>query len=119
MKLDDSVSIERVFSSKDVKNFEALSNMDVAPGAVPEPMIAALFSYLLGVRLPGPGTNYLKQSLDFSGKALIDERLSATIKVTRLRSDKHLADFETVCRNAKDEIICSGRALVRYKDAAV
>ena len=86
---------------------------------VPEPMIAALFSYLLGVHLPGPGTNYLKQSLDFKSAANVGEQLSATIKVTRLREDKFLADFETLCRNAQNEVICSGRALVRYKDANV
>lgn len=36
---------------------------------VPEPLIAGLFSTLLGVRLPGPGTNYLKQELGFHGPA--------------------------------------------------
>jgi len=64
---------------------------------VPESLIGALFSCLLGVRLPGPGTNYRKQDLQFLAAAPLDVPLTARVTLTRLRPDKDLADLETVC----------------------
>jgi len=114
MKVGDRAEIRRTFTKDEVASCVALGG---APSAgVPEPMIGALFSYLLGVRLPGPGTNYLKQSLNFERTAEIGAPLKASVEVTRLRPDKALADFATVCVNEKGETICTGRALVRVKD---
>jgi 3-hydroxybutyryl-CoA dehydratase len=83
---------------------------------VPEPLIGALFSYLLGVKLPGYGTNYLKQEMHFSAPAPLDQPLTARVTLTRLRPDKHLADLETVCTGPDAREICRGRALVSVRD---
>jgi 3-hydroxybutyryl-CoA dehydratase len=48
-----------------------------------EPLIGALFSYLLGVRLPGYGTNYLKQEMHFLTAAPLDQPLTARVILTR------------------------------------
>jgi len=79
----------------------------------PEPLIAALLSYLLGVKLPGPGTNYLKQSLEFPAPA----PLTARVEITRYRLEKHLVDLETTCRLADGTVVARGRALVYVADA--
>lgn len=115
MKLGDRAEIARAFTQKDVDAYVELGGA-ATPGSVPEPMIGALFSYLLGVRLPGPGTNYLKQSLNFERAAEIGAPLTATVEITRLRPDKAIVDFSTTCRNDRGETICTGRALVRVKD---
>jgi acyl dehydratase len=83
---------------------------------VPGPLIGGLFSYLLGVELPGRGTNYLKQSLDFLAPAPVGETLTASVTITRLRPEKHLVDLETVCETADGTRVCEGRALVYVED---
>lgn len=115
MKLGDKAEIVRTFSQDDVDAYVGLGGAP-APESVPEPMIGALFSYLLGVRLPGAGTNYLKQSLNFERAAEIGAPLTASVEITQLRPEKALVDFATTCRNAQGETVCTGRALVRVKD---
>lgn len=117
MKIGDSAEISRTFSEDDIAAYVALGGA-AAQNVVPEPLIGALFSYLLGVRLPGPGTNYLKQSFDFERPAEIGAPLTASVEITRIRPEKALVDFSTLCRNQQGETICAGRALVRVKDVA-
>jgi acyl dehydratase len=83
---------------------------------VPEPLIGALFSYLLGVELPGFGTNYLKQELEFVTPAPLGTELVARVEITRLRPEKHLVDLATTCETADGVTIARGRALVLVKD---
>lgn len=116
MQLGDTQTLTRTFSRDDVGAYTALGGAAPQGDRVPEPMIAALFSCLLGVRLPGPGTNYLKQSLKFHHGAKVDSPLTARVTITRIREEKALVDLETVCKNADGKEICSGRALVRVKD---
>lgn len=115
MKLGHKAQIKRRFTSEDVASYVALGGAPTS-GAVPEPMLGALFSYLLGVRLPGPGTNYLKQSYEFVRDAKVGAALTASVEVTRIRPDKAIVDFSTVCTDDEGNIICTGRALVRVKD---
>ena len=115
MKVGDSAEVTRRYSADDMAEFTALAGGGV-PGHVPEPLIGALFSYLLGVKLPGFGTNYLKQSLDFRGEAPMDVPLTARVEITRLRPEKHLVDLATTCRLPDGTLVCEGRALVLAKD---
>lgn len=112
-----AASITRIYVPADIAGFAALTG--IAEGsitAVPEPLVGALFSYLLGVRLPGPGTNYLKQEIAFAGPIPLGEALTATITVTRLRPDKHLCDLATALTGADGRALASGRALVLVRD---
>lgn len=116
MMIGDSAELARSFSLEDVAAYVALGGAPAGGGAVPEPMIAALFSYLLGVKLPGPGTNYLKQSLHFESVAHAGEELTARATISRLRPEKALVDLETVCLGESGARVCTGRALVRVRD---
>lgn len=105
----------RSYSRADLAAFAALSGG--APGStVPEPLIGALFSYLLGVELPGFGTNYLKQEMRFLAPAPLNQPLTARVEITRLRPEKHLVDLATTCSSADGTLICEGRALVLARD---
>jgi 3-hydroxybutyryl-CoA dehydratase len=109
--------IKRSYTGADMADFAALAGpKTVVPETVPGPLIGGLFSYLLGVKLPGRGTNYLKQSLEFLMPAPIGEELTASVTITRLRPEKHLVDLETVCETADGTRICQGRALVYVED---
>lgn len=115
MRLGDFVGMRRSFTRADLDELGDLSG--AAPGdTVPEPLLAALISYLLGVRLPGPGTNYLKQELCFPNAAPLDTELVARVEVTRLREDKRIADLWASVTLDDGTVVAEGRSLVKYAD---
>jgi 3-hydroxybutyryl-CoA dehydratase len=117
MRVGDHVETRRSYTPDDIATFHALAgNADAAPNSVPEPLIGALFSYLLGVELPGFGTNYLKQEMQFEQPTPVGIPLIARVEITRLRPDKHLVDLATTCRDEAGTVYCRGRALVLAKD---
>ncbi len=114
LKVGQSAQITRSYSQADLAAYAALSGAET--DGVPEPLIAALFSYLLGVELPGSGTNYLKQELAFRRVAPLETPLEAKVEITRLRPDKHLVDLWASCTAPDGQVICEGRSLVKAKD---
>ncbi|MCE7524987.1 hypothetical protein [Alloalcanivorax xenomutans] len=116
LKVGDQATVSRHFSAGELSQWCALVNFPEARCAtVPEPLMAGLFSYLLGEELPGHGTNYLKQSLHFEQDADVGEALTAKVTVTRLRADKALVNLATECTGADGRMICSGEALVLFQ----
>ena len=111
MKTGDTAQLQRMFSRQDVADYEALCG-PLNSEFVPEPLIGALWSCLLGVHLPGVGTMYLKQETEHLAEARVGEVLTATVEITRIRPEKKLADLETRCTNNSGEVIAQGRALV-------
>lgn len=108
----------RVFTRRDAAALQRLTGAPDGGDAVPEALINGLFSYLLGVDLPGQGTNYLKQETEFLATAPLGEPLTARVEIVRLRPEKHLVDLATTCRTASGEIVARGRALVLARDVA-
>jgi acyl dehydratase len=108
----DSATLTRRFGVPDVDAYLALGGAPAPAGLVPEPLLGALFSCLLGVHLPGRGTKYLKQETAFLAPARLETVLTATVTVTRVRPEKRLVDLETACVDAAGELLCRGRALV-------
>ena len=118
MKIGDSAETMRAFKSRDVIDYSELSGHAVTDNRVPEPMVGALFSYLLGVKLPGNGANYLKQETQFHDYARVGDTLTARVEITRIRPDKHLVDLATTCTNSDGALIATGRALVSARDVS-
>lgn len=117
LDLGQRAELTRSYTDQDMRDFADLAGEGAAvPVSVPGPLIGGLFSYLLGVELPGRGTNYLKQSLEFLAPAPVGEPLTASVTITKLRPEKHLVDLETLCVAADGTRICQGRALVYVED---
>lgn len=117
IRTGDTAKVTRRFTVDDLAGFAALAGVPAGSlDQVPEPLVGALFSYLLGVKVPGPGTNYLKQEIAFVAPVPLGEELTATVKVTRLRPDKHLCDLATVLTGADGRRLAEGRALVLVRD---
>tara|TARA_R110002096_G_scaffold36759_1_gene102367 strand:- start:655 stop:1044 length:390 start_codon:yes stop_codon:yes gene_type:complete len=108
----------RAFTPADIEALNAVSGAPLSGDTVPEALINGLFSYLLGIELPGQGTNYLKQETEFLQAAHTGETLSARVEITRLRPEKQLVDLATTCRSASGALIARGRALVLARDVA-
>ena len=116
LQTGQSAVTTRTFSGSDLDRLCSLTGAPHGNGNVPEALINSLFSFLLGVHLPGRGTNYLKQDTHFLAPAPVGEALTARVEITRLRPDKHLVDLETVCETADGTRIAEGRALVLARD---
>ncbi|MBD1548595.1 phosphate acetyltransferase [Roseibium aggregatum] len=115
--IGQTTEVIRTYTRADMTDFARQAGLDGdVPQTVPGPLIGALFSYLLGVKLPGPGTNYLKQDMRFLADAPLGEALTASVTITRLRPEKHLVDLETVCMSESGTRVCEGRALVYVED---
>ena len=115
LQLTQHAATERCFQASEIRDWCEMANIATGYQHVPEPLIAGLFSYLLGEKLPGHGTNYLKQSMRFASKARIGERLTASVIITRLRPDKALVDLRALCTGEDGRMICAGESLVLFQ----
>jgi 3-hydroxybutyryl-CoA dehydratase len=82
----------------------------------PVPLLAGMISDLLGTRLPGRGTNWLKQQLSYPAVAAVGEGVTAVVTITRLRPEKDLVNLRTTCTNQVGTVVCEGEALVYVRD---
>jgi 3-hydroxybutyryl-CoA dehydratase len=76
-------------------------------------MIAAgLISATLANDLPGPGTVYLSQTLQFKGPVYPGDTITATVEVKNVRSDKPIVTLVTTCTNKDNKVVLEGEAIV-------
>ncbi|HET6597815.1 MAG TPA: MaoC family dehydratase [Anaerolineales bacterium] len=76
-------------------------------------MIAAgLISATLANDLPGPGTVYLSQTLQFKAPVFPGETLTTTVEVKSVRADKPIATLATSCKNQDGKVVLEGEAVV-------
>lgn len=75
---------------------------------------AGIISAAIAGVLPGPGTIYLNQTLNFERPVRIGDRVTARVKVLKIEMKKtfNLATLETTCVNQDNEVVISGKALV-------
>lgn len=123
-------SLVRKFTREDVYDYSRLAD-DASPVfldigyaqkhgyeslVVPGGLLGGMISTLLGTRLPGRGTNWLKQKYYFYQPAYIDQNITATVEVSRIRPEKWLVNLVTSCKDHNGEIIFTGDALVQVED---
>ncbi len=75
-------------------------------------LAAGLISAVLGMRLPGPGTVYLKQTLSFRKPIYINDTVTTTVVVASMRADKPIATLATSVINQDGEVCVEGESLV-------
>jgi len=79
---------------------------------------ASLISAVIGTKLPGPGSIYINQSLQFTGPVYIGDEVVAQVKIVELRQDKPIVKLETVCTNQDGTIVLKGEAVVAFPQPA-
>ena len=72
---------------------------------------SGLISSLLGNVLPGPGTVYRKQDMQFHRPVALDDTVTARVKVREKRDD-HVVLFDCEVVNQRDQTVMSGVAEV-------
>jgi len=75
-------------------------------------LTAGFISAILGTQLPGPGTIYLKQELNFLAPVLIGDTITARVEVVEVIAEKNRVRFKTTCSNQDGKIVLDGEALV-------
>jgi acyl dehydratase len=79
---------------------------------------ASLISAVLANDLPGQGSIYLGQTLQFVAPVFIGDEVTARVTVIAVRETKPIATLETVCVNQRNEVVIKGEATVHYGNCA-
>jgi acyl dehydratase len=83
---------------------------------IPGSLIGGLFSYQLGMRLPGKGTNWLKQKFRFLRPLYPKQEIVTRVEVIRIRPEKDLVNLSTIGRSSQGDVLVEGEALVHVQD---
>jgi len=126
LRIGQSASIGKTISEADILMFTAVS-LDTNPihldaeaakqtvfgERIAHGMLSAsLISALLGTRLPGAGSIYMRQSLRFVAPVKIGDTVKATVEVVSLNPEKKRATLKTICM-VGDELVIEGEAYVQ------
>ena len=85
---------------------------------LPPAILGGMVSWLLGVDLPGRGTNWLKQNYGFYSRVQTPTEVATTVTITRLRPDKGLVNLAARCV-VDGVVVISGESLVLATDVAL
>jgi 3-hydroxybutyryl-CoA dehydratase len=127
MKVGESAEFSKTITEADVVLYAGITG-DLNPahvdkvwaegsrfkGRIAHGMLSAgLISAVLGTRLPGPGTIYLSQEIQFLAPVRIGDTLTARAEVEELLEGKNRARLRTTCRNQEGTLVVEGMAWVR------
>jgi 3-hydroxybutyryl-CoA dehydratase len=126
LKVGDTASISRKITDEEIRAFaeltgdhnpvhldEGFANKTRFGRRIAHGMLgASLISAVLGTELPGPGSIYLSQTLQFLGPVYMDDTVTARVTVQKVREDKSIVTLETVCENQRGETVIRGEAVV-------
>jgi acyl dehydratase len=125
-KVGDSATISKTFTDADVRTFADISgdhnpihlSGDYAATTqfkrriVHGILTSGLISAVLGMQLPGPGSIYLSQTLNFKAPVYLDDTITAMVTVSHIREDKPIITLETKCLNQDDKLVLEGEAVL-------
>jgi acyl dehydratase len=81
-------------------------------------LTASLISAVIGTKLPGPGSIWVSQTLNFLHPVFPGDTITATATVTALHEDRPLVTLETRCANQDGRLVLEGEALILLDDLA-
>lgn len=73
---------------------------------------AGLISAVIGMRLPGPGSIYLSQTLFFKAPVRIGDTVTAKAEVIEILAEKNRVRIATTCALQDGKIVLEGEAMV-------
>lgn len=126
IKLGDKASFQKTISETDVYMHAGITgdlnpvhiNEEYAKGTMFKGRIvhgmltAGLISAVLAMKLPGPGTIYLKQELKFTAPVRIGDTINAEVEVIEILQEKNRVILKTTCTNQDGVVVLDGIATV-------
>ncbi|HUF87442.1 MAG TPA: bifunctional enoyl-CoA hydratase/phosphate acetyltransferase [Thermohalobaculum sp.] len=126
IEVGDSAEVTRTLRARDIELFAVMSG-DVNPAHLDEEFASsdmfqkviahgmwggALISAVLGTELPGPGTIYLRQSLNFRRPVGIGDTVTVRVTVRARDPEKKRLTLDCACVNQDGETVIEGEAEV-------
>jgi Acyl dehydratase len=125
-KAGDTASITKTITDEDIRKFADASG-DHNPLHLDEEfakttrfgrriahgmLSASLISAVIAGDLPGEGSIYLAQTLQFVAPVFPDDIVTAKVTIVSQREDKPIVKLATVCTNQHGEVVVKGEATV-------
>eukprot|EP01100_Stratorugosa_tubuloviscum_P012982 TRINITY_DN631_c0_g1_i1.p1 TRINITY_DN631_c0_g1~~TRINITY_DN631_c0_g1_i1.p1 ORF type:complete len:239 (+),score=83.99 TRINITY_DN631_c0_g1_i1:36-719(+) len=124
LKIGDFGELTKTFSSKDIELFASLSednnpihlddefakSTKFGKRIVHGMLTSSLIGAVLGTKLPGQGSIYISQNLEFKSPVYLNEQIIAKIEVIEI--NKRIVTFNTTCRKIDGTIVIDGIAKV-------
>ncbi len=126
LKVGDSAEFSKTISEADVYLYAGVTG-DLNPAHINEAyaqntffktriahgmLSAGFISGVLGMQLPGPGTIYMKQELNFRAPVRIGDTITARAEVIEINTDKNRVRLKTTCVNQEGTLVLDGEAMV-------
>ena len=126
LKVGDVAEFAKTISEADVYMFAGVTG-DLNPAHINESyaqktffktriahgmLLAGFISAVIGTRLPGPGTIYIRQELNFLAPARMGDTITAQVEVAQVLTEKKRVVLKTTCINQEGTLVLDGEALV-------
>jgi 3-hydroxybutyryl-CoA dehydratase len=126
LKKGDKAEFTKTISEADVYLFAGVTG-DLNPAHVNETyakttffktriahgmLLGGLISTVIGTQLPGPGTIYVRQELDFLGPVRFGDTVTACVEIIEILAEKNRVRLKTTCVNQDGKPVVGGVALV-------
>ena len=126
LQIGDSASFSKTMSETDIYGFAGITgdmnpaHVDAVTAAegmfkqrIAHGMLSASFiSTVLAMKLPGPGTIYLGQDLQFRAPVFIGDTVTARVECIEKIEARKWAKFKTTCTNQDGKVVVDGVATV-------
>ena len=126
LKVGDKASTKKVFIEKDVLSFvEVLIDFNLAHVDKEYPkqtmfkkqivhgmLVGSLFSAIFGVKMPGLGSIYTKQSLKFTSPVYFGDEIEATVTIKEINLERNRVNFDCLAKNQKGDVVILGEATI-------
>jgi acyl dehydratase len=128
VEIGDEVELTRTVTEEDVRRFAEISGDQnlihtdkefAGKTRFKKPIshgmfTASLFSNLIGNVLPGNGSLYLTQDLNFKKPVFIGDTIRAKLTVLRKVDGPKILVLKTTASNQNDEVVLTGKAQVTW-----
>jgi 3-hydroxybutyryl-CoA dehydratase len=126
LKVGDTAEFTKTVSEADIYLYAGVTG-DVNPAHIDEVHASSTFfktriahgmllggfiSTVLGNRLPGYGTIYMKQQLEFLAPVRIGDTVTARAEVVEVMKEENSVKLRTTCVNQEGKMVVDGEALV-------
>lgn len=120
--------MSKKFTEHDVANFAQLSsdynpihlNKEYAAKTIFKKNIVhgfltgSLFSAIIGTKMPGEGSVYLKQDMKFMSPVYIGEEITAKVRIKEIKEAKRIIVLETMLLKQEKETAIEGEAVIKF-----
>jgi len=126
IRLNETAEFSKTISESDVYLYAGVTG-DLNPAHINEEyaretffktriahgMLAArLISAVLGMSLPGPGSIYVRQELNFLAPVRIGDTVTARVEVIEIMSEKKQLRLRTTCSTQDGTLVLDGEAII-------